>query len=255
MRKFLTIALSLVMLFGVVNQAFAHPGALDELGGHFRKADCTYFLHKPTSIARKAKNMQELIALIKKYNSNSACTRGLNANKVVLEGFTFSNSKPSSKTPSTQTKSSAKPATPKKVALPAIKANSKHTVKVIRVIDGDTVEVQFSNKALATVRMIGVNTPETVHPNKPVEKYGKEASNYTKKRLTNKTVTLEFDVQIKDKYGRLLAYVWIGKELYNETLVKEGYANVMTIQPNVKYQKRFLAAEQAARKAKKGLWK
>ncbi|WP_238980958.1 thermonuclease family protein [Geobacillus sp. YHL] len=252
MRKFLTIALSLVMLFGLVTPTFAHPGALDELGGHFRKADCTYFLHKPTSIARKAKNMQELIALIKKYNSNSTCTRGLNASKVKLEGFTFSNSQSSPKTPSTP---STKPSATKKVALPTIKINSKHTVRVIRVIDGDTVEVQFSNKAVATVRMIGVNTPETVHPNKPVEKYGKEASNYTKKRLTNKTVTLEFDVQIKDKYGRLLAYVWIGKELYNETLVKEGYANVMTIQPNVKYQKRFLAAEQAARKAKKGLWK
>jgi micrococcal nuclease len=251
MRKFLTIALSLVMLFGLVTPTFAHPGALDKLGGHFRKADCTYLLHNPTSIARKAKNMQELIALIKKYNSNSTCTRKLNASKVNLEGFTFSNSRSSTKTPSTQTK----PAAPKKPVLPAIKANSKHTVKVIRVVDGDTVVVQFSNKAVATVRMIGVNTPETVHPNKPVEKYGKEASNYTKKRLTNKTVTLEFDVQIKDKYGRLLAYIWMGKELYNETLVKEGYANVMTIQPNVKYQKKFLAVEQAARKAKKGLWK
>ncbi|MGX1983932.1 nuclease-like protein [Thermolongibacillus altinsuensis] len=68
----------------------------------------------------------------------------------------------------------------KKIALPAIKVNSKHTVKVNRVIDGDTVEVQFKNKAVATVRLIGVNNPETVHPSKPVEKYGKEASNYTK---------------------------------------------------------------------------
>lgn len=65
----------------------------------------------------------------------------------------------------------------KKIALPAIKVNSKHTVKVNRVIDGDTVEVQFKNKAVATVRLIGVNNPETVHPSKPVEKYGKEASN------------------------------------------------------------------------------
>ncbi|MGZ0086337.1 thermonuclease family protein [Caldibacillus thermoamylovorans] len=248
MKRFLTIALSFVMLFGLVTPTFAHPGALDELGGHFRRADCTYLLHHPTSLARKAKNMQELIALIKKYNSNSKCIRGLTPSKVNLEGFTFSH------TQSTHTKPATKPTT-KKVALPSIKINSKHTVKVIHVVDGDTVEVRFSNGATAKVRLIGVNTPETVHPNKPVEKYGKEASNYTKKRLTNKTVTLEFDVQIKDRYGRLLAYVWIGKELYNETLVKEGYANVMTIQPNVKYQKRFLAAEQAARKAKKGLWK
>jgi endonuclease YncB( thermonuclease family) len=240
------------MLFGLVTPTFAHPGALDELGGHFRRADCTYLLHHPTSLARKAKNMQELIALIKKYNSNSKCTRGLNASKVDLEGFTFSHSQ--SHTPSTHTKSATKPTT-KKVALPLIKINSKHTVKVIRVVDGDTIEVRFSNGAIAKVRLIGVNTPETVAPNRPVERYGKEASNYTKKRLTNKTVTLEFDVGIKDKYGRLLAYVWIGKELYNETLVKEGYARVMTIQPNVKYQERFIKAERAARQAKKGLWK
>jgi micrococcal nuclease len=216
MRKFLTIALSLVMLFGLVTPTFAHPGKLDKNGGHTCHTNC------------------------EKY--------GLKKGQYHYHKQQKPTTKPS-------TKPSTKPTTQKKIALPAIKANFKHTVKVIRVVDGDTIEVQFSNKAVATVRMIGVNTPETVHPNKPVEKYGKEASNYTKKRLTNKTVTLEFDVQIKDKYGRLLAYIWLGKELYNETLVKEGYANVMTIQPNVKYQKKFLAAEQAARKAKKGLWK
>jgi len=84
---------------------------------------------------------------------------------------------------------------------------------------------------------------------------GKEASNYTKKRLTNQTVTLEFDARVKDKYVRLLAYVWIGKELFNETLVKDGYAHIMTIQPNVKYQQRFLEAERKACLQKKGLWK
>jgi len=143
----------------------------------------------------------------------------------------------------------------KATGVPAIRVNSKHIVKVIRVVDGDTIDVRFSNGATSRVRFIGVNTPETVHPQKAVEKYGKEASNYTKKRLTNKTVTLEFDVGVKDKYGRFLAYVWIGKELYNETLVKDGYARVMTIQPNVKYQQRFLEAERKARLQKKGLWK
>ncbi len=143
----------------------------------------------------------------------------------------------------------------KATSVPTIRVNSKHIVKVIRVVDGDTIDVRFSNGATSRVRFIGVNTPETVHPQKPVEKYGKEASNYTKKRLTNKTVTLEFDVGVKDKYGRFLAYVWVGKELYNETLVKDGYARVMTIQPNVKYQQRFLEAERKARQQKKGLWK
>lgn len=145
--------------------------------------------------------------------------------------------------------------TNKTIHPPVVRVNSKHVVKVIRVVDGDTIDVRFSNGATSRVRFIGVNTPETLHPQKPVEKYGKEASNYTKKRLTNQTVTLEFDVGVKDKYGRFLAYVWVGKELYNETLVKDGYARVMTIQPNVKYQQRFITAERKARQQKKGLWK
>ncbi len=144
--------------------------------------------------------------------------------------------------------------TNKTIHPPVVRVNSKHVVKVIRVVDGDTIDVRFSNGATSRVRFIGVNTPETVHPQKPVEKYGKEASNYTKKRLTNQTVTLEFDVGVKDKYGRFLAYVWVGKELYNETLVQDGYARVMTIQPNVKYQQRFITAERKARLQKKGLW-
>lgn len=248
MKRFLTIALSLILLFGLVTPSFAHRGSLDELGGHFRKSDCTYMLHKPTSLAKKAKDIQALMTLIKKYNSNSTCIRNLAANKIVLEGLTLNN--PSKNTPSTQNKS----ATKKPIFL-KIKINSKHIVKVIRVIDGDTIEVKFNTGATAKVRLIGVNTPETVAPNRPVEKYGKEASKYTKKRLTNKTVTLEFDVGVKDKYGRFLAYVWVGKELYNETLVKEGYARVMTIQPNVKYQEKFVKAERNARQMKKGLWR
>ncbi|WP_248891501.1 thermonuclease family protein [Bacillus methanolicus] len=245
---FITAAFLIMSIFP--SQSEAHRGALDKLGGHFRNSDCAYLLHKPTSLAKTAKTKSQLLTLIKKYSSNS-CKNKLTVNKIYLEG---GYKLPTGTAPKPAQKPAPKPTT-KKVALPTIRINSKHTVKVIRVVDGDTVEVRFSNGATAKVRLIGVNTPETVHPNKPVEKYGKEASNYTKKRLTNKTVTLEFDVQIKDKYGRLLAYVWIGKELYNETLVKEGYAHVMTIQPNVKYQKRFLAAERAARKAKKGLWK
>jgi micrococcal nuclease len=136
----------------------------------------------------------------------------------------------------------------------SIKPNSKIKAKVLRVVDGDTLLVELPNRTQSKMRLIGVNTPETVKPQHPAEPYGKEASNYTKKRLTGATVTLEFDVGVKDRYGRLLAYVWIGKELYNETLVKDGYARVMTIQPNVKYQDVFIRAEREARKSHKGLW-
>mgnify|MGYP000892792595 CR=1 FL=1 len=125
--------------------------------------------------------------------------------------------------------------------------------RVVRVIDGDTVEVEIDGKR-ETVRMIGVDTPETVHPEKEVEYYGKEASNFTKSKLEGKDVQLELDVQERDRYGRLLAYIWVGGELFNETLVKEGYAKVSTYPPNVKYVDRFTAAEREAREAGRGLW-
>ena len=104
------------------------------------------------------------------------------------------------------------------------------------------------------VRLIGVDTPETVHPTKEVEAYGQEASSFTKAQLTDKEIKLEFDVEERDKYGRLLAYVWLGDKLFNEVLVAEGYAQVATYPPNVKYVDRFTAAQKQAREANKGLW-
>lgn len=125
--------------------------------------------------------------------------------------------------------------------------------KVIRVIDGDTIEVELNGKT-EKVRLIGVDTPETVHPTIGEEKYGKEASNFTKSQLEGKQVTLEFDVQERDQYGRLLAYVWLGDQLFNEILVREGYAQVSTFPPNVKYVDRFTKAQEEAREAGRGLW-
>ncbi|UUZ85798.1 thermonuclease family protein [Paenibacillus sp. P26] len=129
----------------------------------------------------------------------------------------------------------------------------KPTVTVVkRVVDGDTFETKEGDK----VRLIGVNTPETVKPNSPVEKYGKEASNFTKSKLTGKKVILYADAGDKDKYGRSLRYVFIEGDpvMFNEVLVREGYANTMTIQPNVLFQKKFLQLEREARNKKKGLW-
>ncbi len=99
-----------------------------------------------------------------------------------------------------------------------------------------------------------MDTPETVHPTKEVEPYGKEASDFARVQLAGKEVGLEFDVQERDKYGRLLAYVWLGDKLFNEMLVAEGYAQVATYPPNVKYADRFTAAQKTAREGGKGLW-
>lgn len=135
---------------------------------------------------------------------------------------------------------------------PAV-SNQGVTAKVTRVIDGDTIEVDLNGKT-EKIRFIGVDTPETVHPTRGVESYGKEASDYTKKALSGKSVGLEFDVQERDNYGRVLAYVWLNNQLFNEVLVREGYAQVSTYPPNVKYVDRFTSAQQQAISSNKGLW-
>ena len=125
--------------------------------------------------------------------------------------------------------------------------------KIIEVIDGDTIKVDINSK-IETVRFIGVDAPETVHPNKDVQAYGKEASDFTKAQLLEKEVRLEYDIEERDKYGRLLAYIYIGNEMFNKVLLREGYAQLMTIPPNVKYVEEFIVLQKQAREQNKGLW-
>lgn len=128
----------------------------------------------------------------------------------------------------------------------------KDKVKVIRVIDGDTFEIEGGKK----VRLIGVDAPESVHPdpNKNTE-FGKTASTFTKEKLEGKTVYLEKDVSETDRYGRLLRYVYLqDNTFFNEYLVKEGIANPATFPPDVKYADVFVRAQQYAKENSKGLW-
>jgi len=130
------------------------------------------------------------------------------------------------------------------------------SVKVIRVVDGDTIDVCCVAGKRETIRYIGVNTPETRHPAKGVEPYGKEAAEANHKLVAGKAVHVEFDVQERDRNGRLLAYVYLGDGTFvNATLVEGGYAQVMTVPPNVKYQELFLKLQQEARTASRGLWR
>lgn len=126
--------------------------------------------------------------------------------------------------------------------------------KVTRVVDGDTFQVDF-NGTKEKVRLIGVDTPESVHPDvsKNVAE-GKIASEYAKRKLGNKEVGLEFDVQERDVYGRLLAYVWLDGEMYNKHLLTTGYAKVATYPPNVRYVDDFTALQKTARENNVGLW-
>ncbi len=143
-----------------------------------------------------------------------------------------------------------------KVATSAAEEQSQ--VKVLRVVDGDTIEVEYSGQA-RRLRYIGVNTPETVDPRRPVQCFGKEASNENKRLLEGKPVFLEKDVSETDKFGRLLRYVFLklddGTTLFvNDYLVREGFAQVDTFPPDVKYRERFVAAQKEARENNKGLW-
>jgi micrococcal nuclease len=127
--------------------------------------------------------------------------------------------------------------------------------RVVRVIDGDTIEVDRALDGRATVRYIGIDTPETVAPGQPVGCLGREASDRNKALVEGKTVFLEKDVSETDQFGRLLRYVYLEDEqMVNELLVVEGFAQASTYPPDVKYQGRFTAAEQQARDANRGLW-
>jgi len=129
---------------------------------------------------------------------------------------------------------------------------------VTKVIDGDTIEVEVAGKDFK-VRFVGMDTPETVDPRRPVGCFGKEASNETKSLLNGKTVVLQRDITETDKYGRLLRYIYLpladGKYLFvNDFLVREGFAKVYTYPPDVKFNKQFLAAQKEATENKRGLW-
>ncbi len=124
-------------------------------------------------------------------------------------------------------------------------------VLVKRVVDGDTIELETGEK----VRYIGVDTPETVSPKKKVQCFGKEASAYNKQLVAGQRVRLEKDISETDRYGRLLRYVYLSDGTFvNLKLVQDGYANVSTFPPDVKFSQGFVAAAREAREKKVGLW-
>jgi len=129
------------------------------------------------------------------------------------------------------------------------------TATVTRALDGDTVDVNLNCK-IETIRFIGMDTPETVDPRKPVQCFGKEASDNTKGLLTGKTIVLQFDPtqDRRDKYGRLLAYIVLDGVNIDEQLVQEGFAREYTYKVPYEYQSEFRAAQKAAKAAGAGLW-
>lgn len=133
---------------------------------------------------------------------------------------------------------------------------SRTQAQVTDVVDGDTIHVQIGDKK-ETVRLIGVDTPETVDPRKSVQCFGKQASDFTKQQLSNKTVFLEKDDSQgdRDKYQRLLAYISLEDGInFNKLLIQEGYAHEYTYHLPYRYQSEFKQVELEARENNRGLW-
>ena len=126
-------------------------------------------------------------------------------------------------------------------------------VAVTRTTDGDTVKISPELDGEDRVRLIGVDTPETT--GRMPEPYGEEASRFTRESLEGRNVSLELDAEREDDYGRLLAYAYLSDgTMFNETLLREGYAQVATFPPNTRYLERFEEAQEEAREARRGLW-
>lgn len=147
---------------------------------------------------------------------------------------------------------------------PAPRANAVlgafESAEVTGVVDGDTIKVRRAGQTIIeTIRYIGMDTPETVHPTRGVQPFGKEASDFNKTLVIGKQVRLEKDVSETDRFGRLLRYVWVTDAqgvdmMVNAELVRQGLAKVSTYPPDVKHTELFRALEREARAAGRGLW-
>jgi len=140
---------------------------------------------------------------------------------------------------------------------------------VTRVVDGDTIDIRFLNGPRERVRLLGIDTPELYESDKlernvresgrskeEIQKLGQLASEFSKSHLDRQDIGLEMDAQLRDNFGRLLAFIWLSHTnvLFNMLIVREGFAQVATIPPNVKYVDLLLACQREARDGVRGLW-
>ncbi len=126
------------------------------------------------------------------------------------------------------------------------------SIRVSRVIDGDTIELEGGFR----IRLLGVNTPETKHPDRPPEPWGLAAENYTRSRVEGREISLEFDQERLDQYRRILAYVYTADgAMLNEEMIRQGLSPAVTSFPIRSDRKRlFTNAEAAAKSAQRGIW-
>jgi micrococcal nuclease len=124
---------------------------------------------------------------------------------------------------------------------------------VVLVVDGDTIRVAMDGQEYR-LRYIGIDTPETVDPRRPVQCFGEEASERNRQLVEGRVVGLEKDLSETDEFGRLLRYVWVGDAMVNASLVEEGYALAATYPPDVRHADLFASLQRQARENRRGLW-
>jgi micrococcal nuclease len=136
---------------------------------------------------------------------------------------------------------------------PAAPFRTSHFARVASVLDGDTFRA-FVREREERIRLIGVDAPETAHPGRDGECFGEAAATFTQRKLEGRRIRLEFDSQRRDRFGRLLAYAFLGDALFNEVLIAEGFAIAKSYPPNLRHQPRLFLAEAEARRLQLGLW-
>ncbi|MGA7396090.1 MAG: thermonuclease family protein [Solirubrobacterales bacterium] len=134
-----------------------------------------------------------------------------------------------------------------------VPAGGSSTVEVDRVVDGDTAKVFYEGDS-EYVRYIGIDTPESVKPGTEVQCFGKESTAFNAEAIEGKRVKLVFDQEKRDRYDRLLAYVYVDGRLLNAEILRRGYGTTLEISPNTSKASQFRDLEDEARAADRGLW-
>lgn len=237
----------LMAFFILPNIATAHNGTRDELGGHFRNADCVYLLHEPTSLAKSAQNISELINLIQQYNSNTDCNTGLNEERIDLEGYSFSGEESEPSQPEQDSSN-----LPIAAASPGkLQIGKTYQAELSDCTDGDTAVFTINGKDYKT-RFLYIDTPESTRTK---EAFGPEAAQYTCNFLKQGKIKLETDGgSLFDKYERLLAWVWVEDKLHQEEITKAGLVEDFYDYGNYKYENRIWSAMDYAKENGTGMY-
>jgi len=234
MIKKVILLYAIIVLVLPASFVFSHPGGKDELGGHFRNSDCMYLLHEPTELAKSAKDINEFINLIQKYNSNE-CKYSLTPDKIDTEGFVITGH-------SNQTSHESSS---------DLVVGQTYKATLEKCVDGDSAHFNINGKVYKT-RFLYIDTPEYTTEKEP---FGKEASEFACQYLNQGTIVLETDgPSLYDKYNRLLVWVWVDGQLFQEIITKEGLVKDFYDYGSYKYEDKIHSALEFAKNNRLGIY-